>query len=111
MSYFVYILISTKTHNLYVGCTKSIEDRLKAHNSGKVYSTKLKRPWELLYLEKIEDKGEAFNRERFLKTLWSARFKAKLKKEYIQNRSCAIGATSKSSDGFDRPNILSDKMF
>ncbi|MEY2671998.1 MAG: hypothetical protein RL687_415 [Candidatus Parcubacteria bacterium] len=83
MPYFVYILFSKKDHKLYVGCTHDYEHRLKEHNQGKVPATKNRRPLEIIYLEKYEVKSEAFNRERFLKTLWSARFKKKILNEYI----------------------------
>lgn len=83
MPYFVYILLSTKDHKLYVGCSSNIEKRLNEHNAGKVLATKLRRPLELIHLEKFENKTDAFNRERFLKSLWSARFKRKVLNEYV----------------------------
>jgi putative endonuclease len=87
MSYFVYILYSQKDGNLYVGCTNNTEKRLKRHNSGEVTATKNRRPLVLIHQEEYKNKGKAFDRERFLKSLWSARFKQKLKKEYKQNRA------------------------
>ena len=83
MEYFVYILLSKKDQKLYVGCTKDTNQRLIDHNSGKVTATKLRRPFVIIYQEKFKNKGEAFNRERFLKSLWSARFKKKILNEYI----------------------------
>lgn len=83
MSYTVYILISHSDWGLYVGCTKDFEKRLKAHNSGGVKATKPRRPLAVLHTEVYEDKGEAYQRERYLKSLWSARFKRKLRDEYI----------------------------
>ena len=83
--YYIYILISKKDLRLYVGCTSNIEQRFKAHNSGSVEATKLRRPLDLLHQEKFLDKTEAFQRERFLKSLWSARFKKKLRQKYIDN--------------------------
>jgi len=81
--YFVYILISLKDKRLYVGCTKDIEKRLVLHNTGKVVSTRIRRPLVLLHLEEYEQKGKAFGRERFLKSLWSTRFKRKLRDNYL----------------------------
>lgn len=49
--YIVYILKSLKDGNLYIGRTKDFERRFKEHNSGKVQSTKSRRPFVLL--EKI----------------------------------------------------------
>ena len=80
--YFVYILISQKDGNLYVGCSTDFKKRLLRHNRGLVPSTKSRKPFDVLYVERYSDKGEAFQRERFLKSLWSARFKHKLKEDY-----------------------------
>lgn len=87
MTYFVYILYSQKDHKLYVGCTHNIETRIKEHNSGKVMATKNRIPLVVIHYEKFEDKSEAFNRERFLKSLWSGRFKKKILKEYLSKVS------------------------
>lgn len=83
MPYFIYILFSEKDKKLYVGCTNNLEQRLQAHKNGKVSSTKNRRPLVLIHTEKFEDKSGAFQRERFMKSLWSARIKKKILKEYI----------------------------
>ena len=83
MSYFVYILLSEKDKKLYVGCASNLENRLKAHNQGKVSATCNRRPMTIIHSEEFTDKGKAFQRERYLKTVWSARFKSKIKKEYL----------------------------
>ena len=85
MSYFVYILLSIKDNKLYVGCTDNPARRIKDHNYGKVSATKKRRPLIMIHTEEFKDKADAFNRERFLKTLWSARFKKKVLEEYKQN--------------------------
>lgn len=87
MTYFVYILYSQKDHKLYVGCTSDLENRIKEHNSGKVTATKKRVPLVIIYSEEFENKGKAFDRERFLKSLWSGRFKKKVLKEYLDKIS------------------------
>lgn len=54
--YYVYILKSIKDNNLYIGRTNNLDRRLKEHNSGKVSSTKSRKPFVLL--EKIEVPSE-----------------------------------------------------
>jgi len=78
MAYVVYILYSKKDHKLYVGCTSNIQNRLKRHQSGNVAATVDRRPIELIHTENFESKTDAFNRERFLKSLWGAREKKKI---------------------------------
>ena len=78
--YIVYILLSLKDKKLYIGCTSSLKKRIIRHMQGYVLATKDRRPLELLYYEVIESKELAFQRERFLKSLWSSRFKSYLKK-------------------------------
>lgn len=86
MNYIVYILYSEKDNNLYVGCTSNITERLVRHSSGQVPATVYRRPLKCIYVENYELEAEAFNRERYLKTLWSALFKNKIKKEYLKNK-------------------------
>lgn len=87
MSYFVYILLSEKDQKLYVGCTKDVDKRIEDHNSGRVLSTKNRYPFVLLYKECFAEKADAFQRERFLKSLWSGRFKKKLLNEYFNKKN------------------------
>jgi len=86
MNYFVYILFSENDKKLYTGCTNNLEKRLKRHNDGNVKATCFRRPLVLIHSEKFEHKGNAFNRERFLKSLWGAREKKKILKEYLESR-------------------------
>ena len=87
MNYFVDIIYSQKDHKLYVGCSSDLENRIKEHNSKKVTATKNRIPLVLIHSEKFKDKAEAFNKERFLKSLWSGRFKRKILKEYLNKIS------------------------
>ena len=66
--YTVYVLKSLSDQNLYVGCTEDLQMRLKAHNAGKVRSTKARRPLELIYKEFCNSKQEMRKRENFLKS-------------------------------------------
>ena len=66
--YIVYILKSLKDNNLYIGCTSNFENRINYHNSGRVKSTKNRRPFILLYKEKYSNIYEAFKKERYYKT-------------------------------------------
>lgn len=83
MKWFVYILYSKKDHGLYVGCTNNFKKRLKDHNSGKVLSTKNRRPLVGIHIGEYTNKVDAFNRERFLKSLWGSRFKKKILNNYL----------------------------
>ena len=85
MFYTVYILYSKKDNKLYVGCTKDIKARLARHKAGYVQATKYRLPIELIRTEKFENKGEAFNRERFLKSLWGAREKKKILQKFLND--------------------------
>lgn len=85
--YIVYILLSEKYHTLYVGCTKDLSKRLERHNKGFVIATKHKTPFVVIHTEEYTSKADAFQRERYLKSLWSARFKKSLKSKYLINIS------------------------
>lgn len=76
--YYVYVLLSKTDNNLYTGYTKNLLQRLKEHNSGKVASTKHRRPLELIYWEGCLNQKDATKREKYLKSSWG--------KRYIKNR-------------------------
>ncbi len=62
----------------YTGFTSDLKKRLKMHNEGKIESTKLRKPFDLIYYEVCCHKDDALMRERYLKTTYGHR--------YIRNR-------------------------
>ena len=87
MNWHVYILYSQRDKKLYVGCTNNLESRIKRHHAGQVLATKNRRPLTLIHKEYFEEKSNAFHRERFLKSLWGARDKKKILKNYLTKSS------------------------
>jgi len=81
--FYVYILYSEKDKKLYVGCTEDIEARMNRHRNGSVPATRHRRPLHLIHKEAFTEKTTAFNRERFLKSLWGGREKKKILKDYL----------------------------
>ena len=77
MPYFVYILKSIKEESYYVGSTQDLKSRLERHNQGRSKYTKAKRPWELVYWEKHQDRAGAMKLEREIK--------ARKSKDYIES--------------------------
>lgn len=67
-NYFVYILLSEKDGKFYTGYTKDLEQRLQSHKQGKVYSTKNRRPLNLIYFEACIHQQDATRREKYLKS-------------------------------------------
>ena len=82
MSYFVYLIGNYKKSKVttYVGYTKSLENRLKLHNSGKGAKFTRGRIWKLLYSEKLKTKKEAILRECYIKK--NIKFRNLLKEKY-----------------------------
>ena len=64
-----YILRSQKDGKFYYGSTEDLDTRLKAHNSGKVRSTRSRRPLVVYYSEDFGTKREARQRELFFKSI------------------------------------------
>lgn len=79
----VYILKSKKDADLYIGSTNDLRRRIQKHNSGEVYSTKSRRPFELVYYEAYKSEKDARKREQNLK-LRSRAF-AQLKKRLMES--------------------------
>ncbi|MFI5237911.1 MAG: GIY-YIG nuclease family protein, partial [Ignavibacteriales bacterium] len=66
--FYVYILLSKKDNNRYIGFTEDLARRLNEHNSGLVKSTSNRRPLELIYYEECDTKLEAMNQEKDIKS-------------------------------------------
>ena len=81
--FYVYILKSKKDHELYIGSTNDLKRRLKEHNSGDVFSTRLRRPLELIYYEAYKAEKDARRREANLKL--RAKALVQLKKRIIES--------------------------
>jgi putative endonuclease len=67
--YYTYILKSEYDGGYYYGSTSSLEERLKAHNRGKVRSTKGRRPLIIHYYEVYSSKEECIKRESYFKSI------------------------------------------
>ena len=85
--YYVYILQSKKDNQLYTGCTNNLQQRFSLHNSGKVESTKNRRPLVLIFYEAFINKKDAFEREQWLKTGWGRNQVEKILKNYLAAKS------------------------
>mgnify|MGYP003821603743 CR=1 FL=1 len=68
MKYYVYILLSLKNNDIYIGSTANLQNRINLHNEGKVKSTKAYKPWQLLESREFDSRSEAMKQEMFLKT-------------------------------------------
>ena len=76
--FYVYILKSAVDNNCYIGSTNDLRKRLREHNCGKVFSTKLRKPFEVVYYEAYKAEKDARKREHNLKL--RSRAHAQLKK-------------------------------
>ena len=66
--FYVYVLSSLQQKYLYVGLTDNLNRRLKEHQTGKSRSTRSRRPFKLILVEKYKYRWEARNREKYLKS-------------------------------------------
>ena len=71
---FVYILYSQRKKRYYTGQTKDLVKRLERHNSGKVKSTALGMPWEIVWHMLVENRTEALVLEKIIKKRGANRF-------------------------------------
>jgi len=81
--YFVYILESYKDGQWYTGYTDDLKQRVKQHNQGKNKSTKIKKPWKLIYFEGCINKEDALAREKYLKSGMGKRYLKNRMKRYL----------------------------
>jgi putative endonuclease len=76
--WYTYVLQSKKDSKYYTGSTGNIRKRLKKHEEGRVVSTRERLPISLVYCEICNNQGDAYVREKYLKT--------GMGKRYIRNR-------------------------
>ena len=83
--YWIYVIKSKKTNNLYFGFTSDLESRLKSHNSSDNISTKFGTTWEIIYCEGYKSEKDARLREKKFKHYGNARtyVKSRLKNSLI----------------------------
>ena len=69
MDYKVYAIMSLNDGRIYVGMSQNPKQRIREHNSGRVFSTKGYRPWKLIHIENCGcDRKVDRQREKYLKS-------------------------------------------
>jgi len=82
---YVYILQSNINHSYYIGSTINPVRRLNEHNAGISKSTRLLRPWNLVFAQKYDDIKIARQMENRLKKLKSRKIiEIIIKDKYIK---------------------------
>jgi len=66
--YYFYVLYSLKDQKMYTGYTNDLRSRFDQHQSGKVKSTRNRRPLKLIYFEGCLNQQDATHREKYLKS-------------------------------------------
>ena len=64
----VYVLLSERDGNFYIGYTTDLKRRLTEHFDGRNTSTACRRPFRLIFCEYYLAKSDALRREGYLKT-------------------------------------------
>ena len=75
---YAYILISKNAPKTYTGVSSDPIKRLSEHNTGSNVYTRKYKPWELFYAEQFENRSDALERERYLKSHAGRKFIKKL---------------------------------
>jgi putative endonuclease len=72
--FYTYVLRSKRDGKFYTGYTSDLNSRIEKHNRGQIESTKMRKPFELIYFEACADEKDAIRREKYLKTSWGKRY-------------------------------------
>lgn len=64
---YLYVIKSLPKNWVYIGSTRDLRERLREHNSGKIESTRVHKPYELVYYEAYKTYSLARKREVELK--------------------------------------------
>ena len=85
--FYTYVLLSEKDGEHYIGHTNNLRKRLEEHNAGKNFSTKPRRPLNLIYYEACLNEEDAKQREKYLKNTVGRRYLSKRLRTWKQRRS------------------------
>ena len=69
--YCVYIIKSRKRNWYYIGFTENSDKRLKEHNLGQVRSTNFYKPFDLVFVQLVDNRLKARDLEKFLKVKYN----------------------------------------
>jgi putative endonuclease len=71
---YVYVMLSKRDGRWYTGSTTDLRKRFREHAEGKVFSTKNRGPFMLIYYEACINIKDSRSREKYLKTGMGKRF-------------------------------------
>lgn len=72
--YYTYVLQSELDRKFYIGVTNDLKRRINEHTNGLVNSTKVRRPFKLVYYEACLGEWDAIKREKYFKTGFGRKF-------------------------------------
>ena len=76
-------VINEKDGYCYTGSTNDLKRRVEEHNTGRVNSTKNRRPLKLIYYEACLSRDDATHREKYLKTYHGKAYIKRRLKSYL----------------------------
>ncbi len=74
----MYAIRSLKRNYIYVGLTNNTKRRIKQHNVGRERTTNPYAPFEIIHVEKFNNRKDARKREQYLKSGVGKEFLKKL---------------------------------
>jgi len=81
--FYTYIRESKKDNKWYTDYTQDLRKRFNQHNAGKVFSTKARTPFILIYYEVCLNEEYAKAREKYLKSGMGKRYQKKRLKRFL----------------------------
>jgi len=88
--FYIYLIESLKTGEIYISFTDNLDRRLEEHNQGLNFSTKKDKPWKYVYTEGCTEMTDARRREKYLKSTQGRRMLRKRIKDYFENKGRKI---------------------
>jgi len=76
--FIVYIIKSRTSDFVYKGHCENLTERMKQHNAGMTKSNKAYMPFDVIYTEEFEGRGDAIKREKYFKSAAGRRYLKKI---------------------------------
>jgi len=83
--HYVYLLQSTIDGEWYTGCTNDLQKRFNQHNKKRIFSTRDRAPFILIYYEACINQQDAYTREKYLKSGMGKRYMKNRLKRFLKS--------------------------
>jgi putative endonuclease len=93
--FYLYVLRSESDDGFYLGYSRNLPARVRAHRAGENFATSHRGPWKLIYYQAYVNDADALGREPYLKSGAGRRFLKSQLRHYLAEKPLPATARPK----------------